>query len=107
MPYRCMKNIGGTVILENSTVEEANRYVRKHCREYHEIPPDVIIFRDTLISLQSAAFVGFRVRQGKILVPFTRRCTGTCLIEVDAEKEDFDLFREAATDPVQVQGPVA
>jgi hypothetical protein len=107
MPYRCMKNIGGTIILEDSTIEEANRYVRKHCREYHEIPPDAIIFRDTLISLQSAALVGFRVRQGKILVPFTRRCTGTCLIEVDAEKEDFDLFREAATDPVQVQGPVA
>ncbi|HUU75309.1 MAG TPA: DUF1894 domain-containing protein [Methanoregulaceae archaeon] len=93
MVFRCVKNMGGEFILMDTTPEQVNEYVRKHCREYYEIPPDVVIFRDTRIILESPMLVGFKVKKGKILVPFTKRCMGSFLVEIDAAEEDFEFFR--------------
>lgn len=96
MVFRCLKHIGEDYILSDVTPDEVNEYVKEHCEEHYEIPPDVVIFRDTRIQLEAPMLVGFRVKKRKILVPFTKRCTGTYLVEVYARKEDFEFFRDRA-----------
>jgi hypothetical protein len=97
MILRCAKNLGGTIIIENAGPDQVNEYVRNTCTEYYEIPPDVVIFRDTRIALEAPMLVGFQVHAGKLLLPFTKRCTGTVLIEIDADKSDFAYFRRMRT----------
>jgi hypothetical protein len=60
-------------------------------REYVEIPPDIVIFRDTRISLFCPMLVGLDKESGKVLVPFTKRCMGTFLVEIDAGEEVFSF----------------
>jgi hypothetical protein len=93
MILRCAKNLGGTIILENADPDQVNEYVRNTCPEYYEILPDVVIFRDTRIELEAPMLVGFQVHAGTLFLPFTKRCTGTVLIEIDASKSDFEFFR--------------
>jgi hypothetical protein len=93
MILRCVKNLGGTIILGNAAPDQVNEYVRDTCPEYYEILPDVVIFRDTRIELEAPMLVGFQVHAGKLFLPFTKRCTGTVLIEIDASKSDFAYFR--------------
>jgi hypothetical protein len=97
MILRCAKNLGGTIILENAGPDQVNEYVRDTCPEYYEILPDVVIFRDTRIELEAPMLVGFQVHAGKLLLPFTKRCTGTVLIEIDADSSDFAYFRRKFT----------
>jgi len=98
MILRCAKNLGGTIILEGAGPDQVNEYVRNTCTEYYEIIPDVVIFRNTRIELEAPMLVGFRVKDGKILLPFTKRCTGTVLIEIDAAEEDYAFFRTRSTE---------
>jgi hypothetical protein len=93
MVFRCLKQIGEEYVLSDVTPDEVNAYVMEHCEEQYEIPPDVVVFRETRIQLESPMLVGFMTKKRKILVPFTKRCTGTYLVEVDARKEDFEFFR--------------
>lgn len=99
MVLRCINNFGGRFVLEDTTPERVNGYIRKTCKEYHEIPPDLVIFRDTLIQLACPMLVGFRIKKRKILLPFTKRCMGTYLIEIDATGEDFAFFRNWSREP--------
>jgi hypothetical protein len=99
MALRCINNFRGRCVLEDVTPERVNEYVRKTCTEYYEIPPDAVIFRDTLISLESPMLVGFRRKKRKVLLPFTRRCRGTCLIEIPATEEDFEFFLSCSREP--------
>jgi hypothetical protein len=94
MTYRCINNLGGKVVLDDVSPDLVNEYVKKKCREYYEIPPDLVVFRDTLISLSSPMLVGFLNKKKKILVPFSKRCMGSFLVEIDAENEDFEFFRK-------------
>jgi hypothetical protein len=96
MPYRCLNNLGGRVVLDDVTPEQVNEYVRNTCNEYYEIPPDVVIFRGTLLSLDCPMLVGLLVKKKKLLVPFSKRCMGSFLIEIPAKKEDFTFFRTLA-----------
>jgi hypothetical protein len=93
MAFRCLRHLGEEYVLSDVTPGEVNAYVVEHCEEHYEIPPDVVIFRETRISLESPMLVGFRIKKRKLLVPFTKRCTGTYLVEVDARKGDFEFFR--------------
>jgi hypothetical protein len=93
MVFRCLKHISEEYILSDVTPDEVKAYIMDHCEEQHEIPPDVVIFRETRIQLDSPMLIGFLLKKKKILVPFTKRCTGTCLVEVDAGKGDFEFFR--------------
>ncbi len=99
MVLRCINNFGGKFVLEDVTPERVNEYVRKTCTEYHEIPPDAVVFRDTLISLESPMLVGFRRKKRKMLLPFTRRCRGTCLIEITVTEQDFEFFLNCSREP--------
>ena len=83
----------GEYLLEDVSPDEAINYVKAHCSEYHEIPPDVVIFKNTRIILDSPMLVGFHKEKNTILVPFTKRCMGTFLVKVDATEEDFEFFR--------------
>jgi hypothetical protein len=93
MEFRCLKNIGEEYVLEDVSPDEAINYVKAHCSEFYEIPPDVVIFKNTRIILDSPMLVGFQREKNTILVPFTKRCMGTFLVKVDATKADFDFFR--------------
>lgn len=93
MILRCVKNLGGTIVLANASPDLLNEYVRSTCTEYYWITPDMLIFRETRIELESPMLIGFQAGAGKLLLPFTKRCTGTVLIELDAAKEDFDCIR--------------
>ncbi|MDK2889433.1 MAG: hypothetical protein PWR21_64 [Methanoculleus sp.] len=94
MPSRCVNNLGGKVLLLNAMPEEVNDYVRKHCKEYYEMPPD-FVFKDIRVLLKSPMLVGLQVRRRRILLPFTKRCAGpgTMLYEVAAKKADLDFIR--------------
>jgi hypothetical protein len=97
MILRCARHLGGTIILKNASPGQVNEYVRSTCPEYYEIPPDVVIFRDTRIELEAPMLVGLQTKNRKLLLPFTKRCTGTVLIEIDAKKSDFAYFRRMAS----------
>ncbi|KDE54965.1 DUF1894 domain-containing protein [Methanoculleus sp. MH98A] len=96
MPSCCVNNLGGKVLLLNATPDEANDYVRTHCREYYEIPPN-FVFRDVRVLLRSPMLVGLQVKRGKILLPFTKRCAGpgTMLYEIAAKEGDLDFIRSS------------
>lgn len=100
MVLRCAKNLGGTIIIEGAGPDQVNEYVKDTCDEYYEIPPDIVIFRDTRIELEAPMLVGFRIKDRKLLLPFTKRCTGTVLIEIDARKPDFTFFRKLSSGSV-------
>jgi hypothetical protein len=92
MVFRCIHSLGDRFVISDGTPEEVNGYITRHCTEYVEIPPDIVIFRDTKISLSCPMLVGLDRKSGKIFVPFTKRCMGTFLVEVDAGEEDFSFF---------------
>ncbi|WP_292728500.1 DUF1894 domain-containing protein [Methanoculleus sp.] len=91
----CVNNLGGRVLLLGATPDQANDYVRKHCKEYYEIPPG-FVFRDVRILLKCPMLVGIQVRKQKVLLPFMKRCTGlgTILYEIAAKEADIDFIRE-------------
>jgi hypothetical protein len=107
MVFRCINNLGDRFVVRDGTPEEVNRYIQRHCREYVEIPPDIVIFRETRISLSCPMLVGLDKKSRKIFVPFTKRCMGTFLVEIDAWEEDFSFFenwpesQENSVDPGQ------
>ncbi|WP_214084136.1 DUF1894 domain-containing protein [Methanoculleus sp.] len=94
MPSRCVNNLGGKVLLINATPDEANEYVRKHCREYYEMPPD-FVFKDVRVLLKFPMLVGLQVRRQKVLLPCMKRCSGlgTMLYEVAVKEADLDFIR--------------
>nr|WP_209675541.1 DUF1894 domain-containing protein [Methanolinea mesophila] len=94
MVFRCINNLGDRFAIKDGTPEEVNRYIRTHCSEFVEIPPDVVIFRETRISLACPMLVGLDEKSGKIYLPFSKRCMGTFLVEIDARKEEFSFFRD-------------
>jgi hypothetical protein len=102
MVLRCAKNLGGTIILEGARPDQVNEYVKNICEEYYEIPTDVVIFRDTRIELEAPMLVGFRIKDRKLLLPFTKRCTGSVLIEIDATKKEFAFFRTCSSESVKI-----
>ncbi len=94
MPSRCVNNLGGKVLLKDVTPDQANDYVRKHCKEYYEIHPD-FVFRDVRVLLKSPMLVGLQIRRGRILLPFKKLCSGygTMLYEITAKEADIDFIR--------------
>jgi hypothetical protein len=90
---RCIRKLCGRIILTAVTPGQVNDYIRSHAGEYYEIS-DGFVFRGITILLESPILVGFRKKRGKILLPFTKPCTGTMLLEVDAGEEDFIYIRE-------------
>nr|WP_300998776.1 DUF1894 domain-containing protein [Methanoculleus sp.] len=94
VPSRCVNNLGGKVLLINVTPDEANEYVRKHCREYYEMPPD-FVFKDVRVLLKFPMLVGLQVRRQKVLLPCMKRCSGlgTMLYEVAVKEADLDFIR--------------
>ncbi|WP_286879343.1 DUF1894 domain-containing protein [Methanoculleus sp. UBA413] len=94
MASRCVNNLGGKVLLMDVTPEQVNGYVRKHCKEYYEMPPD-FVFKDIQMLLKSPMLVGLQIRKQKVLLPFTKPCPGygTMLYEVAAKEEDLDFIR--------------
>ncbi|MCM2466737.1 DUF1894 domain-containing protein [Methanoculleus oceani] len=94
MPSRCVNNLGGKVLLLNVTPDQVNDYVRKHCKEYYEMPPD-FVFRDIRMLLASPMLVGLQVRKQRILLPFTKLCSGpgTMLYEIAAKEADLEFIR--------------
>lgn len=94
MPSRCVNNLGGKVLLKDVTPDQANDYVRKHCKEYYEIPPG-FVFKEIRVLLKSPMLVGLQIRKQRILLPFTKLCSGygTMLFEVAAKEADFDFIR--------------
>jgi len=93
MEFSCLKKIGEEYLLEDASPDEAVRYVKAHCSEYHAIPPDVVIFKNTRVILDSQMIVGFQKELNTILVPFTKQYMGTFLVKVDPTEEDFEFFR--------------
>ncbi len=94
MASRCVNNLGGQVLLMDVTPEQVNDYVRKHCKEYYEMPPD-FVFRDIRVLLASPMLVGLQVQKKRVLLPFTKRCSGpgTMLYEIAAKEADLDFIR--------------
>jgi hypothetical protein len=90
-----VNNLGGKVLLLNATPDQANDYVRKHCKEYYEMPPD-FVFKEIRVLLASPMLVGLQVRRRRILLPFTKRCAGcgTMLYEVAAKEADLNFIRD-------------
>ncbi len=71
----------------------SDEYIREHCREYVQIFPDSVIFRDTLISLSCPMLMGLGADGKKMLIPFFKRCTGCVIIETRATKKEIEAFR--------------
>ncbi len=76
------------------TPEQVDDYVRKHCREYYEMPPG-FVFKDIRILLKTPMLVGLQIRKKRVLLPFTKPCPGygTMLYEVTAKEADLDFIR--------------
>lgn len=93
MPSCCVNNLGGKVLLMGVTPKEVNDYVRKHCKEYYEMPPG-FVFKGIRMLLASPMLVGIQNKK-KILLPFTKRCAnpGTMLFEIAAKDDDLDFIR--------------
>lgn len=105
MTLRCVKNLGGTIVFEDISPDDLNAYIRDQCTEYYWVAPDLLIFRETRIELEAPMLVGLQAAAGKILLPFTKRCTGTVLVELDAIEEDFEEIRAwAHTHPLVQTG---
>ncbi|MDD3934243.1 MAG: DUF1894 domain-containing protein [Methanoculleus sp.] len=94
MASRCINNLGGEVLLMDVTPEQVDDYVRKHCREYYEMPPG-FVFKDIRILLKTPMLVGLQIRKKRVLLPFTKPCPGygTMLYEVTAKEADLDFIR--------------
>lgn len=94
MPSRCVNNLSGKVLLQDATPDQVNDYVRKHCKEYYEMPPG-FVFRDIRMLLRTPMLVGLQVRKQRVLLPFTKPCPGygTMLYEVAAKATDLDFIR--------------
>ncbi len=95
MVSRCVNNLGGKVLLIDVTPDEVNDYVRKHCKEYYEVPPG-FVFRDVRMLLKSPMLVGLQFKRQKILLPFTKPCPGygTMLYEIAAKEADFEFIQK-------------
>ncbi len=92
MVSRCVNNLGGEILLMDATPEQVNGYVQEHCKEYYEMVPG-FVFRDVQILLKSPMLVGLQNRKKRVLLPFTKRCSGTMLYEIAAGEADLDLIR--------------
>jgi len=90
---RCINRLSSTIILKDTTEQEINDYIRNSCAEYYEVPPN-FEFREVTILLDRPMLLGFKIRRKKILIPFVKPCFGPMLIEVDAEKGDFEYLRK-------------
>ncbi|RXE56377.1 hypothetical protein ABH15_09800 [Methanoculleus taiwanensis] len=94
MPSRCINNLGGKVLLKDTTPDEVNRYVTKNSKEQYELYPE-FVFRDIRILLKAPMLLGMQIRRQKILLPFTKLCPGygTVLYEINATEDDFAYLR--------------
>jgi hypothetical protein len=94
MPSCCVNSLGGKVLLMDATPEEVNSYVKRHCKEYYEIPPG-FVFKGIRMLLKEPMLVGLQVKKGRILLPFTKRCPnlGTILYEIVADEDDLNYIR--------------
>ena len=92
MADRCVNKLEGKIILSDATPEQVNEYVRRKCREYYEMPSD-FEFKSITILQKAPMLVGLQVKRRKILLPFTKICTGTFLFEINAKEEDLDYIR--------------
>jgi hypothetical protein len=91
-PSRCINNLGGSILLRDTTEQAIDDYVKEHCAEYYEIPSD-FEFRDVAISLNQPMLLGFDLMEKKILLPCVKRCAGPMLVEMDADDGDFADLR--------------
>ncbi len=91
-PSRCINNLNPTILLRDTTEQAINDYVREHCPECYEIPPD-FEFRDVAIFLNQPMLLGFDLGDKKILLPCVKRCAGPMLVAVDANDGDFEWLR--------------
>jgi hypothetical protein len=91
-PSRCVNRLDPTILLRDTSEQAINDYVREHCPECYEIPPD-FEFRDVAISLNQPMLLGLDTGDGKILLPCVKRCAGPMLVAVDAGDGDFADLR--------------
>ena len=96
MVFRCIDHLGKKFILEDVPAGDSDDYIRSHCEEFHRIPPDVVILRETLIPLDCPMLVGLDPRRRTLLVPFKKRCMGVFLVEIPAGKKEFELIRQVS-----------
>jgi hypothetical protein len=94
MTSRCVNKLNGTILLTDATPDQVNEYIRRKCKEYYAMVPG-FIFRDVTILLKAPMLVGLQNRRKKILLPFTKPCTGTFLYEVAAKEAELDFIRSA------------
>jgi len=95
MASRCVNNLGGQVLLMDVTPDQVNDYVRKHSKEYYEMPPE-FVFKDIRMLLKKPMLVGLQIRKRRILLPFTKPCPGygTMLFEIAAKDADIEFIRD-------------
>jgi hypothetical protein len=98
MPYRCIDNLGGKIVLYDASPDEAAEYIRNYCDEWYELPPDSFVFRETTFSPGMPLLAGIVVKKRKIILPFLKRCSGICLVEITARKGDFLFVRQFRRD---------
>ncbi|HDR74221.1 MAG TPA: DUF1894 domain-containing protein [Methanoculleus sp.] len=91
-PSRCINRLGPNVLLRDTGEEAINTYVRGHCNECYEIPPNFVL-RDVTILLYTPMLLGFKIRNKKVLLPFVKPCCGPMLLELDAGDDDFEELR--------------
>ena len=89
---RCINRLSSTIVLNDTTEQAINGYVKENCKECYEIHPG-FEFRGVIILLKNPMLVGFKIKKKKILMPFVKPCFGPILIELTAEDGEFELIR--------------
>ena len=90
---RCINRLSSTIILNDTTEQAINEYVKENSKEYYEIPPG-FEFRGVIMLLKNPMLIGFKIKKKKILMPFVKPCFGPMLIELAALDGEFEQLRE-------------
>ncbi|HOU81414.1 MAG TPA: DUF1894 domain-containing protein, partial [Methanoregulaceae archaeon] len=57
---RCINRLSSTIILNDTTEQAINEYVKQNSKEYYEISPG-FEFRGVIILLKNTMLIGFKI----------------------------------------------
>lgn len=88
MQARCVNRLSARLLLKDTPEDGIDEYVMKNSAVQFLIQPG-FLFRGVEVLLKRPMLLGIKRKKRRILLPFTKPCYGTILLEVTSNDEEI------------------
>jgi hypothetical protein len=99
MQARCVNRLSGRLLLKDIPEDLIDEYVKKNSAVQILIQPG-FIFRGVEVLLKRPMLLGIKRKKKLVLLPFTKPCYGTILLEVASNDEEIAELQTMSGDMV-------